>query len=61
MAKPVTVATLEQLLYLDALRRSGVTNMYGAGPYLREEFGLTRDESHAVLGEWMRTFSIRHG
>ena len=46
--------------FLDELRESGVTNMYGAGPYIREEFGATRDESHALLGDWMRTFGDRH-
>ena len=42
------------ILFLDALRASGETNMFGAGPYLREEFGLSRDESHRVLSAWMR-------
>ena len=41
------------ILFLDALRASGETNMFGAGPYLREEFGLSRDESHRVLSAWM--------
>ena len=39
--------------FLDELRESGVTNMYGAGPYLRREFNLTRDESHEICGLWM--------
>ena len=50
----------EYFTYLDALRESGVTNMYGAGPYLRNEFGLDRNESHRVLQEWMETFEKRH-
>ena len=40
--------------YLDSLRESGKTNMFGAGPYLREEFALTKPESHAVLSAWMK-------
>lgn len=42
--------------YLDALRDSGVTNMYGAVPYLQQEFPeLSYDHAQAVyiLREWM--------
>jgi hypothetical protein len=53
-------ATSEQLVYLDRLRESGVTNMFGASPYLVREFGLSWDESYEVLSEWMHTFSERH-
>ena len=31
--------------YLDALRESGVTNMFGATPYLMEEFGFDKREA----------------
>jgi hypothetical protein len=50
----------DHLTYLDALRESGVTNMYGAGPYLVKEFGVNKTESRAILGYWMRTFGERH-
>lgn len=51
----------EYFTYLDELRKSGVTNMFGAGMYLRDEFPeLSRSKSHEVLGEWMKTFSDRH-
>lgn len=46
----------EMFRYLDALRLSGRTNMYGAGPYLRARFSLDNGESHEVLGKWMATF-----
>lgn len=49
----------EYLEYLDGLRESGITNMYGATPYLMEEFELDRREAGAVLVEWMQTFSER--
>lgn len=52
--------TDEHLKYLDALRLSGVTNMYGAGPYLVREFSMTRIESHQILAYWMKSFSERH-
>jgi hypothetical protein len=46
----------EHLAYLDALRESGVTNVFGAPPYLQEEFGLSRAEARAILVYWMETF-----
>lgn len=42
--------------YLDDLRESGETNMFGAGPYLMREFGIGRAESHLVLSAWTKTF-----
>jgi hypothetical protein len=45
--------------YLDELRRSGVTNMYGAGPYLEAAFDLDKKTARTVLSEWMRTFGDR--
>lgn len=53
-------ATQEQLEYLDALRESGVTNMFGATPYLQSQFGLSRKEASDVLLEWMKTYEQRH-
>ena len=53
-------ANQEHLEYLDELRESGVTNMYGARPYLKAEFGLSTRDATDVLAEWMRTFSERH-
>ena len=50
----------EYLEYLDALRESGVTNMFGAGSYLAAEFGLSRKEAKDVLVHWMNTFAERH-
>lgn len=43
--------------YLDELRNSGETNMFGAASYLMREFGLNRTEARTVLGQWMETFS----
>ena len=42
--------------YLDTLRESGVTNMYGAVPYLQQEFpelGFNHAQAVYVLREWM--------
>jgi hypothetical protein len=53
-------ATQEHLEYLDELRESGITNMYGAGNYLQKAFGLNQNDASEVLGQWMNTFSDRH-
>ena len=42
--------------YLEALRESGATNMFGAGPYLMREFGVDRKESHRILSAWMDSY-----
>lgn len=54
------VCTDEMLDYLDDLRESGVVNMFGAAPYVQEEYDLTRADARAVLLYWMHTFSERH-
>ena len=46
--------------YLDALRETNVTNMFGARPYLQKEFPeLYKDTSSKILREWMDTFAER--
>jgi len=42
--------------YLEQLRKSGVTNMFGAGPYLQQEFGLTKHEARDILMQWMGSY-----
>jgi hypothetical protein len=43
--------------YLDALRESGVTNMFGAVPYLLDQFEeLTKMEAQRILINWMETY-----
>ena len=48
--------TSEEKTYLDELRKSGVTNMWGAGLYLQDEFNLDEREADEVFQEWKRTF-----
>lgn len=43
--------------FLNELRESGATNMFGAGPYLQEAFGLDRREARDIVIEWMESFS----
>lgn len=51
----------EHLEYLDGLRESGVTNMFGAGVYIQETFGVTQQEALQILKYWMKTFDARGG
>jgi hypothetical protein len=46
-------------IFLDQLRNSGETNMFGATPYIQARFGLLRKEAEAILLEWMETFDAR--
>ena len=43
--------------YLNDLRESGRTNMFGAAPYLMADFpDLSKSEASSVLSFWMKTF-----
>jgi hypothetical protein len=42
--------------YLDRLRRSGITNMYGAAPYLERELYMELRRARDALKLWMKTF-----
>lgn len=46
----------ETFEYLDVLRDSGQTNMFGATPYLQMRFGMDQPEAKKVLVKWMETF-----
>jgi hypothetical protein len=46
--------------YLDELRESGQTNMYGGTPYIMRAFSMSKAEAKAYLVKWMETFSARH-
>jgi len=50
----------EYFEFLDALRESGATNMFGAGIYLEREYGMDRREARDVLKQWMETYEERH-
>lgn len=51
--KPNDGVTVEQHNYLCRLRDSGITNMFGAAPYLMRRFGLDKYEAKDVLLAWM--------
>ena len=52
--------TEEHLDFLDLLRESGETNMFGAGTYLTAEFGLDKLIARDYLSFWMDTFGERN-
>jgi hypothetical protein len=52
--------TDEHLEYLDELRESAVTNMFGAAPWLARAYGLDVETARKYLSFWMATFSERH-
>jgi hypothetical protein len=43
--------------FLNRLRESGETNMYGASPYLACAFSLHKREASKILVEWMEWVS----
>lgn len=47
--------------YLEQLRQSGETNMFGAVPYLQREFPeLSKEKSQQILTAWMSAFGTAH-
>mgnify|MGYP000052596726 CR=1 FL=1 len=48
--------TAEHKEFLDDLRESGATNMFGAGPYVQRRFGVDKREAQAIVMEWMDSF-----
>ena len=47
----------EVLEFLNMLRDSGATNMFGATPYIKDEFDLDSKESKSLLMLWMANFN----
>ena len=53
--------TEEMLIFLDELRDSGKTNMYGAGPYIWRKYPhFSSRQSTMLLVYLMNTYSERH-
>jgi hypothetical protein len=46
----------EYFAFLDGLRESGETNMYGASAYLEDEFKMKRWDARKVLTAWMKSY-----
>jgi len=57
MKKKATNQEKEIFLYLNRLRVSGITNMFGAAPYIVEMFEVSKPEARKFLGLWMKNFN----
>ena len=44
-------------LFLEELRKSGETNMWGAAPYLMKEFDVDEKEATQILLNWMQNYN----
>ena len=42
--------------YLESLRDSGKTNMWGAVPFLAMEFEISEEEAGEILVRWIKSF-----
>jgi hypothetical protein len=47
---------MEAFDYLDELRETGETNMFGAASYIISDLGWHRDAARAATLAWMETF-----
>lgn len=54
--KKYEVSWIEYYQYLEGLRQSGITNMFGAAPYLAEAYALSQGEASEVLVSWMENY-----
>ena len=43
--------------YLNDLRSSGETNMFGAAPYVVRQFDIPKSEANSLCVLWMKNFS----
>lgn len=56
---PTRKIRLRHLWFLDRLRDSGITNMFGAVPFILEEFpGMDKKDASHVLSYWMKNFKL---
>ena len=57
MAEVTTQLDVDEVFdFLVDLRNSGVTNMWGASPYIQTHFECSEDEASYWLTEWIKTF-----
>ena len=47
---------IEYYQYLEELRQSGVTNMYGASPYLANAYALSERVARNIVVSWMENY-----
>ncbi len=47
----------EVMEFLNLLRNTGATNMFGATPYIMQEFDIPKQEASQLLVLWMDNFN----
>lgn len=52
-----TEREMEIFTYLNDLRDSGITNMYGASTYIVRDFGISKTEARKYLASWMKNYT----
>ena len=55
--RTITAQELEGFKFLNNLRNSGVTNMFGATPYLVEGLDIDKSTARELLTLWMSNFN----
>lgn len=54
---PICEEWIEYYQTLEAIRRTGVVNMWGASPYLRECYpGMSEEKARDVLLSWIANY-----
>jgi hypothetical protein len=54
--RATTLEEREVMEYLNDLRDSGITNMFGATPYIVRHCEIPEKEARRILGLWMNNF-----
>ena len=57
MTRKTTSLEKKVFRFLNDLRDSGITNMFGARPYVVEAFGIPKKEAGELLTLWMKNFN----
>ena len=45
----------EVFAYLDVLRSTGITNVFGAADYVADGFGISPGQASILLADWMKS------
>jgi hypothetical protein len=61
MEYPINHKWKDYYIMLEAIRQSGITNMWGASPYLAELAGITQGLAKDVLLSWISNYDELKG
>tara|TARA_R110002012_G_scaffold258574_5_gene439082 strand:- start:244 stop:465 length:222 start_codon:yes stop_codon:yes gene_type:complete len=57
VVKAMNPEWMEYYNMLESIRESGITNMFGAAPYLAEYAGIDGELAERVLMSWMENYA----